>query len=415
MKEQKLTKRLDVSYCRSHFPALSSGYTYFDNAGGSQTLKQVVDRITDYLYTTNVQHGASYEKSKQASKRLEDASMAMKTFVNANDHQEIVMSSSATMLLKILALTFGATLEPGDEIIVTDTDHEANLSPWTDLQKQGIIIKVWKVNTETLLLDISELERLITCNTKLVAICHVSNVLGTINPIKEITQVVHKNGALICVDGVAFTPHRALDVQDLDVDFYVFSSYKVFGPHHGVLYGKKELLLNLPGINHYFIPQDSLPYKLQPGGANYELSYGMIGVVDYFNDICQHHELQVTDDRSSIVSAFDLFSSYEEQITERLLNYLRSKDNVLIIGEQEADKTIRVGIVSFIVEGRDSNEIVLEVDKHNIGIRFGDFYAKKIISALGLEKNNGLVRVSMAHYNTIKEVDQLITVLDIII
>ncbi|WP_277878120.1 aminotransferase class V-fold PLP-dependent enzyme [Leptolyngbya sp. FACHB-261] len=280
---------LQVDFVRQQFPALAGDWTFFDNAGGSQTLKPVVDRISEFLLTSNVQLGASYAVSQWAGERLAKATQAMATLINATDVSEVVMGPSTTMLLRILSLCLAQTFEPGDEIIVTNCDHEANIGAWLDLAKQGIQIKVWQLNADSLELHLEELESLLSPRTRLVALTHASNILGTINPIKAITKLAHAQGALVCVDGVAYAPHRLIDVQDLDIDFYAFSFYKVYGPHHALLYGKREHLLALPGINHYFIGQTNIPYKFQPGNVNYELSYGMLGLCDYLSELAQHH------------------------------------------------------------------------------------------------------------------------------
>ena len=407
---------LDISFVRSHFPGLESPWTFFDNAGGSQTLKEVTNRITDYLLNSNVQHGASYQVSQIAVNRVQQATEAMKVLVNASDPQEIVMGPSTTALIRILSICFGKTLKPGDEIIVSNSDHEANVSPWTDLEAQGIKVKIWKIRSDDFRFHLEDLELLMTEKTRLVAVTHTSNVLGTLNPIKEIARFVHKKGALICVDGVAHAPHKLIDVQDLDVDFYIFSFYKVYGPHYALMYGKKEHLLSLPGINHYFIKSDDLPYKFQPGNVNFEFAYGMLGLWDYIEAVAAHHFPDTHDNlREKAVRVYDLFNKHEERLAQKFIDFLASKSSVRIIGEPTGDRAVRVPTICFVVEGMDSEEIVLKVDPHLIGIRWGDFYAKKLIHDLGLIPYNGVVRVSMVHYNSMEEVERLIQVLDRII
>ena len=399
-----------LKFVRQQFPSLAGDWVFFDNAGGSQTLKLVVDRISEYLLTSNVQLGASYTVSQLASSRLAKATKAVATLINAADASEVVMGPATTMLFRILSLCLGQTFIPGDEIIVTNCDHEANIGAWVDLEKQGIKIKVWQINPDTLELHREDLENLMGPRTKLVALTHASNILGTINPIKEIAQAVHAHGAMICVDGVAYAPHRLIDVQDLDVDFYALSFYKVYGSHYSLLYGKREHLLNLPGINHYFIEQTNIPYKFQLGNVNFELSYGMLGLCDYLSEFAHiHYGTQTAPDlRSQMVQAFDLISVYENTIGSRLLSYLSSKSNVRVIGQSKADLTKRVPTISFVVDGMPSDTIPLKIDKHNIGIRYGDFYAKRLIEYLGLGNQGGVVRVSMVHYNSLEEVDRLI-------
>ncbi len=401
---------LPIDFVRQQFPSLAGNWTFFDNAGGSQTLKQVVERISEYLLTSDVQLGASYAVSQLAGDRVAKAAQAMATLINAKSASEVVMGSSTTLLLRILSLCLSQTWNPGDEVVVTNCDHEANIGAWVDLEKQGIKIKVWRINPDTLKLHLEDLEPLLSDRTRLVAFTHASNILGTINPVKDITEFVHRHGAMVCIDGVGYAPHRLVDVQDLDVDFYVFSFYKVYGSHYALLYGKQEYLLAMPGINHYFISQSDIPYKFQPGNVNFELSYGMLGLCDYLSELAQvfYGEQTAPDLRSQMVQAFELMSTHEDVIGDRLLKYLTSKSNVRIIGQSQANRNSRVPTISFVVVGMNSETIPLQIDKHHIGIRFGDFYAKRLIEDLGLDKQGGVVRVSMVHYNTLEEVDRLI-------
>lgn len=401
---------LQLDFVRQQFPSLSGDWTFFDNAGGSQTLKQVVERISEYLLTSDVQLGASYAVSQLAGDRVSKAALGMATLINAKSPLEVVMGSSTTLMIRILSLCISQTWTSGDEVIVTNCDHEANIGAWVDLEKRGIKIKVWKLNPETLQLHLEDLEALLSDRTRLVAFTHASNILGTINPVKEITQLVHSYGAKVCVDGVAYAPHRLIDVQDLDVDFYALSFYKVYGSHYALLYGKQEHLLAIPGFNHYFIGQTDIPYKFQLGNVNFELSYGMLGLCDYLSELAQIHYGKQTavDLRGQMVQAFELMSIQEEEIGYRFLKYLTSKPNVRIIGQPQANRNLRVPTISFVVSSINSETITLKIDQYNIGIRFGDFYAKRLIESLGLEQQGGVVRVSMVHYNTLEEVDRLI-------
>ncbi len=404
---------LDLSKVRSYFPSLEGEWTFMDNAGGSQTLQPVVDRISDYLLQTNVQHGASYAVSQEAGRRVAVATEAMATFVNAPHPEEVVMGPSATSLFRTLSLCISQLWQVGDEVIVTNTDHEANVSPWTDLEKQGIKVKIWEARPDTLRLELEDLGALMTDKTRLVAVTHASNILGTINPIRRIADYVHERGALIAVDGVANAPHRLVDVQELDCDFYIFSFYKVYGPHYALMYGRRELLINMPGLNHYFIDGDQIPYKFQPGNVNFEFAYGVAGIADYLSEIARHHYPGSHRTlRKEMELAFGLFAKHEEALSQKLLDFLNSKSGVRIIGETTADRSLRVPTISFSVAGVKSDDIVERVDPYRIGIRFGDFYAKKLIQSLDLEKQNGVVRVSLVHYNRLEEVDQLIEVLD---
>jgi cysteine desulfurase family protein (TIGR01976 family) len=401
---------LDLTFVRQQFPALASNWTFFDNAGGSQILKPVVDRMSEYLLTSNVQLGASYELSQLAGDRIAKATQAVATLMNAADASEIVMGASTSLLIRILSLCLSRTWQAGDEVIVTNCDHEANISPWRDLEPLGIVVKTWNLNPDSWMLELADLEPLFSPKTRLVALTHASNILGTINPIQNITDFVHARGAMVCVDGVGYAAHRLIDVQVWDVDFYIFSFYKVYGPHYAVMYGKREHLLAIPGINHNFIQESDIPYKFQPGNVNYELSYSMLGLCDYFNQLTQHHYFDAVAStlQARLGQAFDLITAHEEVIGDRLLQYLNSKPNLQIIGLPQADADLRVPTISFVVKGVGSATIPPQLDSHHMGIRYGNFYAKRLIEDLGLAPQHGVVRVSMVHYNTLEEVDRLI-------
>lgn len=402
---------LDSGFVRGQFPALEDEWTFLDNAGGSQILEPVLRRIREYLVTSNVQHGASYDVSALAMDRVAEATAAMAGFVNASP-AEIVMGPSTTQLLHNLALCLGRTLAEGDEVIVTDCDHEANIGAWRRLEERGVRVRTWKVRPESWSLELDDLRALLTDRTRWVALTHASNVIGTIHPVREISRVVHDAGAMVCVDGVAFAPHRRIDVRDLDVDFYALSFYKVYGPHYAMLYGKQEHLLRLPGINHFFIGPGQVPYKFQPGGVNYELCHGMLGLEDYARDFASVHRQGDTASAEPVELMFDLVARHEEKLAARLLDFLNGKPRARVIGLPESDRRKRVPTVSFVVDGVPSDEISRRIDDHRIGIRHGDFYARRLAEALGYAPESGFVRVSMVHYNTLPEIDALIRGLD---
>jgi cysteine desulfurase family protein (TIGR01976 family) len=335
----------------------------------------------------------------------------------SGDPKEVIIGASTTMLLRILSICISRQWERGDEVIVTNSDHEANVSCWTDLEQQGIVIKTWKINPETLRFEMNDLRDLLTDRTRLVAMVHISNILGTINPIKEVAAMVHQAGALLCVDGVAAAPHRLIDVQESDPDFYVFSTYKVFGPHLGVLYGKLDLLLEMEGINHYFFTKEDVPYKFQPGNVNFELTYSLGAIPAYFSELHDHHfpNDPSTGSRNKFRTGYDLIAGHEEQLATKVIRYLETKSVIRIIGERSGSREVRVPTISFVHDQLKSSGIVTRVDPSRIGIRYGDFYAKKIIRDLGLEEQDGVVRVSLVHYNTQEEVGRLIEVLETIL
>ncbi|MBB3945176.1 cysteine desulfurase family protein (TIGR01976 family) [Rhizobium skierniewicense] len=402
---------LDMDYVRSQFPGLSRGWTYFDNAGGSQILKSALERITTFLIETNVQIGGSYEVSQNAAKALYEARTAAMHLVNASRPEEIVFGSSTTSLLQNLARTMQSQLSTGDEIIVTVSDHESNIGPWDRLQDAGITLKFWPLNKETLQLDLADLEPLMSERTKMVCVTHVSNILGSINPIREIADFVHARGAKICVDAVAYAPHRAVDVQAFDVDYYVFSLYKTYGPHYAMMYGKYDLLLELDTIYHYFYGKDKVPGKLEPGNPNYELAYSTCGIVDYLTALGEQAGETGTV-RRKIEAAFAAITAQENLLAERLLSYLRSRNDCRIVGQRFNHDETRVPTIAFRFDGRDAGELCKAMDNDHIAMRFGDFHSRRLAEYLGLTDHGGMLRVSMVHYNTLEEVDRFTAALD---
>lgn len=401
---------LDLPRIRSEFPALASGTVFLDNAGGSQVLGRVADRIRHYLLHDNVQLGASYRASQEAGERVLGARRAVAALVNAAHDDEIVMGPSTTALIATLVEAVRPGLRPGDEVVVTETDHEANIGAWERLAQVGVVVRVWPVDVASMSLRLADLAPLLGPRTRWVAMTHASNVLGTVNPVAEVARRVHAVGARLCVDAVAYAPHRLVDVQACGADAVVFSFYKVFGPHYAVLWVPRDLLLSLPSLNHYFIGEEVMPYKLQRGNVNYELSYGCAGIVDYLKDVGTALGA-VGDDRARMQLAFDAFARHEDALAEQVLAWLRGRRGVRIIGLPSLTAGERVPTLSFVVEGRQSEDIVRVVDGHGIGIRFGDFYARRLIEALGLQPYGGVVRVSIAHYNTAEEIDRLLAAL----
>jgi cysteine desulfurase family protein (TIGR01976 family) len=400
---------LDLDFVRSQFPALSGEWAFMDNAGGSQVLRSVADRVSDYLLTSNVQTGASYAPSRESTRRVAESRKAFACFMNC-DPGEIVMGPSTTILIRFLSEAMTGRLKAGDEIVLTNVDHEANIGPWLKHEERGIKIKWWRCNPETFELDLDELRACMSERTKLVCVTHASNILGTINPIREIADIVHTAGAELCVDAVAFAPHRAIDVKAFGADYYLFSVYKVFGPHHAVMYGRREKLEALDNIYHYFFDRSRVPHKLEPGNINYECAWGSIGAVDYVEELGRREN--GGEGRAAIEAGFSAIAEQERLLTRKLLDFLQSRNSVRVIGRATDDPEARVSTVSFTVEGTKSSRIVEAVDAANVGIRFGDFYARRIVEEHGLMPNDGVVRVSMIHYNTEAEVDRLIRALE---
>ncbi|KUJ11192.1 PLP-dependent transferase [Mollisia scopiformis] len=392
----------DVASARERFPALKQPQVFFDNAGGSQTLGSVIDSIVAYLSKTNVQLGASYAVGQKSTALYGEGYAAAAKYINTSA-ENIVLGSSTTQLFRTLSTAL--SFPPGSEIVISKVDHEANIAPWVSLaQNTNMTIKWWTPKTkENPKLLASDLKELLSEKTALVTCTHASNILGTIHDIKAIAEVVHTiPGALLCVDAVAYAPHRKLDMQELGADFYSFSWYKVYGPHISMLYASKKGLEAVKSLGHFFNPSATLADKLGLAGSCYELTASIPSVVEYFGP-------KQTETWQSIVKhEFDLQST--------LLDYLNARSDVAICGEKEPDSSKRVSTVSFVVKGRKSRDVVEAVDKATngeMGIRWGGFYSNRLIEeVLGLDPKDGVVRVSMVHYNTVDEVKQLLAVFD---
>jgi cysteine desulfurase family protein (TIGR01976 family) len=368
---------------RDKFPALQQDQVFFDNAGGSQTLGTVIDSIKDYLSSTNVQLGASYDVGQKSTSAYRAGYQAAAKYINA-DPDEIVFGPSTTQLLR--NLSYALKFRPGDEIVVSRIDHEANIAPWVDLaERQNLVLKWWKPTSgPNPKLTVETLTPLIDEKTKLVTCTHTSNILGTITDVRAIADVAHSVGALLCVDGVAYAPHRRIDVKAFGVDFYCFSWYKVYGPHVSMLYGSWSAQTQLRTLGHFFNPSASLEDKLGLAGGAYELVQSIPKVVKYL-------DLKWPD-----------IISHEGLLQQRLLRYLRTcAGDFTIYGEPKEETSLRVATISFSVDGYDAQAAVEFVEKRtNYAFRWGTFYSDRLVrQTLGLGKD-GVVRVSMVHYNT---------------
>ncbi|KAA9008792.1 cysteine desulfurase-like protein [Histidinibacterium aquaticum] len=404
--------KLDLEYVRRQFPALSEDEVLLDNAGGSQLAEPVFDRMREFLFSSNVQLGATYGASVEASRKVAEGRTALATLLNADRPEEVVMGATATQLFDQLAQSLAQKWEPGDEVVVSNFDHEANIGPWRRLEQRGIIVRTWELPAGAHRPRPDDLAPLLGSKTRLVAMTHCSNIFGSINDVRAIADLVHDHGAMICVDGVAYAPHRAIDVKALGADFYGFSVYKTYGPHHAALYGKYDLLRHKAGnINHYFYGEEKVPNKLEPGNANYELAYSCVGVIDYLEGLAKAHGINASG-RAAVEAAFDMIADHEAALSERLLGYLRGRDDVTIVGDSASDREARVPTISFVIEGQSSRKTVEAVDSSGIGIRFGDFHSKRLVQALDLGDPDGVIRASAVHYNTLEEMDRLIEQLE---
>ncbi len=398
-------------WVRSNFAALNRDWILMDNAGGSAPLNCVVDRVAEYMRRWPVQLGATYHLSARAGELLTESRQALARMLAHPDGpapqaRELIVGSSTSSLLSRLARSIAPGLEAGDEIVVTDTDHEANITPWLRIADDRLRIRTWRLNRDSRRLEIEDLRALLNERTRLVCFTHASNLLGDATPVKEITELVHSHGAKVCVDGVAYAPHRPLPVREWNVDYYVFSLYKVFGPHCALMYARGELLDGLSNINHQFMDGTHEAGKLELGGFPYELLYGAAGVPEYLNALTR----QLGGDESAN-TGWQAIAVHEADLCGRLLAFLNSRSDIEIIGPDHMSDT-RLPTVSFVVDGQRSSLIPPLCEPAGIGIRWGHFYAPRLVERLGLTDRDGVIRVSMVHYNTRHEVDALIRTLD---
>ena len=406
--------KLDIDYVREQFPAfkdpLSSKWSFFENAGGSYVPSNVIERLNHFMTSTKVQPYAEFDTSAIAGDNMDKATNFFAEMINA-ESDEIIISGSTTMNMYVLSNAMKSLLKRGDEVIVTNQDHEANVGAWRRLADHGMVIKEWQINSETAELEINDLKALLSEKTKIVAVTHCSNIVGSINDLKSIAKLVHEYDAYIVGDGVSYAPHGFPDVKDLGVDFYAFSLYKTYGPHLGLLYGKKEILNQLPNQNHEFLEGD-VPYTLNPGGPNHEELSCLVGVYEYFINLFEHHfpgeNLSI---REKIHKVNKLIANHEKEIANPLLEYLNSRSDIKLIGKTKISNRDRAPTIAFTMDNMSSKDLSSELVKHGIATRNDNFYAWRCLLALGIDVDDGVVRTSMVHYNSHDDVEKLINAL----
>ena len=409
-----MTVALDMDFVRGQFPGLG-GCAYFENAGGSMVPRAAIDRVAANMSETRMQPGGGSPAARRAAESHALAQANMAGMLNA-DPDEVMIGGSTTINMYVLAHALRPWFGPGDEVIVTNLDHEANSGAWRRLAEVGAVVREWRINTETCELEVEELDKLLNERTRLVCFTHCSNVTGSIHDVAAIVERVHDAGALACVDALAYAPHRRLDVKATDVDFYACSLYKLYGPHQALLYGKREHLLGAKGQNHYFKAEDDIPAKIDLGGVNHDLTAGVPGIVAYLDAVHAHHFPGSNAGlRERLGEVYGLFTAQEEALATRFADFLNAKPNLRVIGRATSDAGLRAPTFSFVVEGRQSSEFPRHMLGHKVAIHADDFYAASLIDALGLRAQGGVVRASMVHYNTLDEVDRLIAGLDEVI
>lgn len=403
---------------RLHYPSLGQPVRFLDNAGGSQVPIQVINAIRHYFTDSCAQTGAAYTTSTAAAATIARAHATVKSFLNAHALGEVAIAQSTSALVHTLANAYADALHNGTisrrRIIVSTLGHEANIWPWFRLAARGFEVIPWhpirssSSESENLwTLDHAALNGLLDERTLLVAFPHVSNIMGQVEDARSICDRATTVGARSLVDGVAYAPHRAPDVAALGCDWYVYSTYKVFGPHAAAAFGSHSAFAEIDGPNHYFLPRTLIPYTFELGGVPHESAAGIAALDTYLHEALNLPLSAPTDipnRRAVYTQAFQAFETIEEALQVRLLNGLASTPRIIIDGSSQGGPQ-RICTVSFHIRGVPSASISAALNARGIGIKSGNFYSRRLIERMGLNPSDGVVRISLAHYNTTEDVD----------
>jgi len=411
-----LTPALDLNYVRSQFPSLSqtvNGYpaAYLDGPGGTQVPQRVIDAISDYLRVDNANSGGNYPTSRRTDAMIVAARAAMADFFHSAA-DEVVFGQNMTSLTFMLSRSIGRDLKPGDEIVVTRLDHDANVSPWlTIAEDRGVTVRWAEIHDEDCTLDMADLASKINAKTKLVAVGYASNAVGTINPVKKIVELAHRVGALAYIDAVHYGPHGLIDVAALDCDFLVCSTYKFFGPHMGVLFGKRE---HLQRLRPYKVRPlvDTVPFRWEWGTLNHECMAGITACVDYIADIGRQARPEVKTRRAAIEAAYAAFHEHEQALLERVVSGLKQIPGSRIYGITDPARfSDRCATVAVRFAGHTPLELATKLGERGFFAWDGNYYALNLSEHLDVEKSGGFLRLGFVHYNTMEEVDRLLAAL----
>lgn len=406
----------DVNAIRAHFPSLATEAIYFDNPGGTQIAREAVERMQQYFQHSNANHGGVFHTSRASDAVVAEARQAVADFLNAARPEEIVFGQNMTSLTLHLSRSIARTLKPGDEIIVTRLDHDANIAPWLLIaEDRGCIVRWVDVHEEDCTLDMEQMEQLLSPRTKLLAVGYASNAVGTINDVRSAIEMAHRVGALCFVDAVQYAPHRPIDVQALDCDFLVCSAYKFFGPHIGILYGKYALLDELPAYKVRPAGAEP-PDKFETGTLSFESITATLGTMEYLqwlgntfgNEFKNHYQGHYQGRALALKQAMAAIADYESELSAALLQAFNSIPGLHLYGITDPTRMHeRVPTFSFTLDRHTPKAVAEALDKAGIYVWDGDFYAVAIIERLGLQASGGLVRVGPVHYNTRDEVARM--------
>lgn len=404
---------LDLALIRLQFPALQRPAIFLDNPAGTQVAKACRDRVASYLIEHNANHGGAFATSRLSDALIDEARLAAADFLHAARPEEIVFGPNMTSLTFNLSRSLARTWQPGDEIVVTRLDHDANITPWVmAAEERGCQVRWVDFHTEDGTLDMESLKKALEGKPRLVAVGYASNALGTINPVARIVELAHQAGALVYIDAVQYAPHGPIDVQALDCDFLVCSAYKYFGPHVGVLYGRYDLLDELTAYRVRPAPSDP-PGKFETGTGNFEGYAGVLGALEYLEwvgetfggDYKEKFVGKYQGRALKLKQAMTGIRAYEFELSRALLDVLEETPGVTIYGPTDRRRLEeRVPTVSFTLKGMHPRRVAEELDGHDIYVWDGNYYALVVTEQLGLEGSGGMVRVGPVHYNTVEEI-----------
>ena len=407
--------QLDIDFVRKQFPAFSQktlqDQAFFENAGGSYACQQVIDRLHRFYVERKVQPYSSYDASRLGGDEMDEAQVRLAEILGvATD--EVSFGPSTTQNTYVLANAFADWLLDGDTIIVTNQDHEANTGPWRRLADRGIKVLEWQLNKDTGHLDINDLQKLLENGAKLVCFPHCSNVVGEINKVSKIVNLIHSFGAFACVDGVSYAPHGLPNVGKIGADIYMFSSYKTYGPHQGIMVVRRTLGEKLPNQGHYFNAK-YLSKRFTPAGPDHAQIAACAGIADYIDALHHHHggpSSASPTQRGEFVH--DLMRAHETEIMPPLLEWATSKNSVRLLGPVDAE--LRAPTVALDIK-QSPKDVAEKLARKGIMAGSGDFYAVRALEAHGIEPSKGVLRLSYVHYTNSEEIEKLVDALDTVI
>jgi len=406
---------LDLTWIRAQFPALAqevNGHpaVFFDGPGGTQVPQRVIDAVADYLIHHNANTHGAFATSRRTDETIDAARAAMADFLGCAA-DEVIFGPNMTTLTFAISRAFGRDIRPGDEIVLTRLDHDANVAPWKALEEQGAIIRMVDIDTEECTLDMADMARAIGPRTKLVAVGYASNAVGTINDVATITQMAHAVGALVYIDAVHYAPHGPIDVQALDCDFLACSPYKFFAPHMGALYGKRE---HLARLRPYKVrpASDDVPDRWETGTKNHEGLAGVTAAIEYLAELGQRIK-PATTRRAALVHAMEAIKAYERGLSEQLIAGLLAIPGLTFYGISDPARfDMRTPTVAVRLAGCTPRELADALGRRGIFCWDGNYYAINLTERLGVEADGGMLRIGLVHYNTAEEIELLLEALN---